>query len=513
MLLVATGFVLGGCGRVGYDLITERRSSGGKVAGDAGQGAASAADSSVGAGAPSGDAGKGATGSGGATGTDAGGTRSAGGTVTGTGGVVSGTGGGSALDAAVADAARGGACGDGFVQAGEACDDRGASATCNANCTFSSCGDGQLDPVSGEICDDGDRLASCSTTCSAVTCRAGCTCEWYFGHRYMLCPDKLSYTAARGACTSSGMRLVRLTSGEEHSFLRLRSQKDSYSKYHIGASDAAMEGKWLWDDGTQFWNGNQSGTAVGGKFAFWASGEPNDQNGDENCAEVQSIQGFNDSVCDAETKPFICKQYRDPRPKCGDGSVESGEACDDGKATAACDADCSPVVCGDGVANAAAGEECDDGGTGQYCSSNCKQFVCPASCSCFNAASHDYALCKTAAAFRDAELFCGAHGMALASVGSSTEDQALRTEATDAGVSDYWMGGTDLDGEGQWMWLDTTRFWSGTAAGKALAYAHFAPTAPAGGTATNCLRVTSNGQWTDAECTTTFAYVCERLLP
>jgi hypothetical protein len=146
------------------------------------------------------------------------------------------------------------------------------------------------------------------------TCRAGCSCEWYFGHRYMLCPDKIPYTAARDSCRSYGMRLARLTGGQEHSFLRLRSQQDAYPKFHIGASDALQEGVWLWDDGTQFWSGAAAGTAVGGRYAFWASGEPNNQGGNENCAEVQSIQGWNDSVCDFEAKPFICKQYRDPLP-------------------------------------------------------------------------------------------------------------------------------------------------------------------------------------------------------
>jgi Lectin C-type domain len=336
--------------------------------------------------------------------------------------------------------------------------------------------------------------------------------EWYFGHRYMLCPDKVLFTAARDACRSFGMRLVRLTNGQEQSFLRLRSQQDGYPKFHIGASDAVQEGVWRWDDGTQFWSGAAAGMAVGGKYAFWAAGEPNNQNGNENCGEVQSIQGWNDSVCDFEAKPFICKQYPDPLPQCGDSVVQAGEACDDGKATATCDQDCSAVVCGDGVVNSAAGEVCDDANTGQYCS-GCAQFICPAGCQCFAAASSNYALCPTVATFRDAEVACGQHGMALATVGSATEDQALRTQATGAGVMEYWLGGTDQDAEGQWMWMDTTRFWSGAAAGTALAYAHFAAMMPGGGSARNCLHVTANGSWTDADCTTSFAYVCKRVLP
>nr|WP_276599419.1 hypothetical protein [Nannocystis sp. SCPEA4] len=46
---------------------------------------------------------------------------------------------------------------------------------------------------------------------------------------------------------------------------------------------------------------------------------------------------------------------------CGDLSVQAPEACDEGEETQTCDADCTPVECGDGVLNAAAGETCDDG--------------------------------------------------------------------------------------------------------------------------------------------------------
>ena len=48
---------------------------------------------------------------------------------------------------------------------------------------------------------------------------------------------------------------------------------------------------------------------------------------------------------------------------CGNGSVDSGEDCDDGGESATCDADCSSVSCGDNTTNTTAGEACDDGNT------------------------------------------------------------------------------------------------------------------------------------------------------
>jgi len=40
----------------------------------------------------------------------------------------------------------------------------------------------------------------------------------------------------------------------------------------------------------------------------------------------------------------------------------AGEACDDGKDTAACNAgNCQPPMCGDGIVNVAANEDCETG--------------------------------------------------------------------------------------------------------------------------------------------------------
>jgi hypothetical protein len=384
--------------------------------------------------------------------------------------------------------------------------------------------EGSLGDALDELTASGDSSASDASGDAAdgdagATCRAGCTCEWYFGHQYMYCPTTLFYTGARDACRSFGMRLVRITSGIEHSYLRLRTQQDGYPKFHIGASDALSEGVWLWDDGTQFWMGAANGVTVNSKFAFWYPGEPNNQGGNENCGECQSLQGWNDSVCDFQTKPFICKRYHDPLPQCGDKVVQAGEACDTGGPSASCNGDCSLSSCGDGIVNAAAGEVCDDGATGQYCNSTCTATLCPPGCTCFTA-GNDYAICTTTAAFGDAEVYCGQHGFALATVTSAAEDSTIRAHATSAGLTDYWLGGTDLDNEGNWMWLDTTHFYKGTGdagapldAGTAPAYDHWAAGAPNGGNAANCLHVAPNGTWTDAACTTKYGSVCKRVLP
>lgn len=472
---VVSAIVLGGCGRVGFDLLSEANQVGSVDSGGT-SGAVDASDARAAGGTST----NGSGGSGMGAGSGAGGSGGAGG-----GGRAGGVGG----------ANTGGATGTAGTGGGSSGDAGGAASTGGAG----NGGDAGLPPVDGGAPDAGPT----------------CVTEFYFGHRYMFCQDKFTYTAAKNACISFGMRLVRINSGQESTYLRLRSQQLGYPKFHIGATDSAQEGVWRWDDGTQFWSGGPApgGTTVASKFAFWATGEPNNQNGVEDCAEVQSIQGWNDCACDTalQTKPFICEEYADPLPQCGDSVVQAGETCDQGGATATCDQDCSPVVCGDGVVNAAAGEACDDGGSGQYCGATCKTISCPPGCQCFTS-GNDYALCTTADTFRNAGVYCGKHGMALATVTGAPEDQALRTQATNAAITDYWIGGTDLDAEGQWMWMNTTRFWSGGATGSASGYQHFAAP-PAGGNTRNCLQVTANGTWTDADCNRTHAYICQRVLP
>ena len=67
----------------------------------------------------------------------------------------------------------------------------------------------------------------------------------------------------------------------------------------------------------------------------------------------------------------------DPTPAvCGDGVVEGTEACDDGGESAMCNADCSAVACGDGVANVLASEDCDAGGAAAACDADCTFVDC-----------------------------------------------------------------------------------------------------------------------------------------
>ena len=58
-------------------------------------------------------------------------------------------------------------CGDGTINPGEDCDDGGESATCDADCTTVTCGDGAINTTAGEACDPPDGVA-CDASCQLI---------------------------------------------------------------------------------------------------------------------------------------------------------------------------------------------------------------------------------------------------------------------------------------------------------------------------------------------------------
>lgn len=66
-------------------------------------------------------------------------------------------------------------CGDGVVDEGQACDDGPGSATCDADCTVATCGDGYTNELAREACDDGNAVDddACSNSCTIPVCGGG----------------------------------------------------------------------------------------------------------------------------------------------------------------------------------------------------------------------------------------------------------------------------------------------------------------------------------------------------
>jgi len=203
-------------------------------------------------------------------------------------------------------------CGNGILEAGEACDDGNPNDSdgCDSNCRSENCGNGTLDP--GEECDDGG-------TEDYDGCSAFCTVN--FGD--------LDYHCGDGVINNGG-------SGDQ-----LTTQEDSEVTI---STDLGLL------------NPGQSATA-----AFCIVGGISTQSGMD--AAQKTIENAQDCQ----------NQYQQTITVCGNGRLNAGEACDDGNLTDGdgCDGNCTETACGNAIITS--GEECDDGNQtdGDGCDSSC----------------------------------------------------------------------------------------------------------------------------------------------
>ncbi len=120
------------------------------------------------------------------------------------------------------------------------------------------------------------------------------------GHYYQYVNNLVNWTtadAAADASTLGGLQgyLATITSAGENT--SVTGIVAGATEPWLGASDAATEGDWFWvsgpEAGTQFWQGNQSGTVIGGMYENWNSGEPNDSS-DSDYARILSTGMWRD---------------------------------------------------------------------------------------------------------------------------------------------------------------------------------------------------------------------------
>ncbi len=109
------------------------------------------------------------------------------------------------------------------------------------------------------------------------------------GHLYEYISDAGTWNAAKPkaeALTRYGATgyLATILSSAENAFVTARLLGAGW----MGASDSESEGTWKWvtgpETGTSFWSGTAGGSTIGGNYANWGSGEPN-QSGEEDCGQ------------------------------------------------------------------------------------------------------------------------------------------------------------------------------------------------------------------------------------
>lgn len=103
--------------------------------------------------------------------------------------------------------------------------------------------------------------------------------------------------------------LTTILTSSENSFVAARLGGDGW----MGASDSATENDWKWvtgpEVGTSFWSGTSGGSTVGGNYANWNTGEPNNSS-DEDCAQFYSSTGrWNDLSCGSSSLPGYVAEF------------------------------------------------------------------------------------------------------------------------------------------------------------------------------------------------------------
>ncbi len=124
--------------------------------------------------------------------------------------------------------------------------------------------------------------------------------------------DSVPLATARTMNGATGY-LATVTTQAENDYLVGRLSGDGW----FGASDSGIEGDWKWvsgpETGTSFWAGLGDGAPVDSLFSNWASGEPNDYDAGEDCAQFYSSgSGWNDLPCNGPYLDYYIVEYGAP---------------------------------------------------------------------------------------------------------------------------------------------------------------------------------------------------------
>jgi hypothetical protein len=163
----------------------------------------------------------------------------------------------------------------------------------------------------------------------------------------------------------------------------------------------------------------------------------------------------------------------------------------DGDGYSLCEGDCDPD---DGDVNPAATESCND--IDDDCDGGIDNL--PECYSCTESGS--YYLCIERSTWTDALAVCEIFGGTLAKIDSSSENTTLGSAVASLSVARFWIGLSDADVEGTFVWTD----------GSSASYTSWNSGEPASSdTSQNCVYMLENGAWYDERCEQVFGFICE----
>ena len=156
-------------------------------------------------------------------------------------------------------------------------------------------------PQAIEACDLIDN--NCNNRVDDNACE-GCIAGWIendFSHPYQVCANTTpqDFQGARNACRANvGYDLAIFESEAESTLVRQQLINDFDRGWYIGLTDLAVEGSFVWVDGTPL-------TYTTG----FRPNEPNNAGAIEHCVEVR-IEGWNDIPCDNIAIQWVCEATR-----------------------------------------------------------------------------------------------------------------------------------------------------------------------------------------------------------
>lgn len=186
-----------------------------------------------------------------------------------------------------------------YCLASETCSGHGSCVSTTGLCSCSS-------PWEGGSCSEGP-LAVC--TGGWTESSDGNSCYLYSGNEEA---DRKTWTDAQSACRQAGGYLATLDSLAESN--EVQDLCDSGTCF-FGANDRGAEGTWRWDE---------DDTVISGSvYSRWASGQPDDSAGLQDCGRFFSSGEWDDSQC-TSSLDYVCEkraecpagQYRHSDGKC-----------------------------------------------------------------------------------------------------------------------------------------------------------------------------------------------------
>jgi len=425
--------------------------------------------------------------------------------------------------------------GDGVNDCDDGCpDDAGFAAPTDCGCPSAPAAAGTAcadDPCGIAAQCDGDA------TCGDVSaCQPTGTCTFVRDPAlpsvgYWFCSTGQNWSNGQSRCRGAGpgWDYVTIDSSQENSFVQANRGGD----WWIGASDGGNEGNWRWSrDNIQFWQGQSSGSTVGGLYANWDGSNPSGDGllglSPKDCAYIESDGQWDDTSC-GNSRGYICEGPADACPFshkvlpgiCG---CDTADTDSDGDGVADCNDGCPddsslsvPGACGCPSTPAPQGTPCTDNcGLSNTCDnagicgdpSSC---IPPGTCTFHTyggMSSSGYWYCTNTVNWTTAEANCASINAHLVRVNDVQENDFLWPIQAGA---DAFMGANDRASEDNWVWHDGSNFWDGEENGSAQngLYNNWNAGEPNDSSGQDCGQIYANGTWDDQDCGSSLPYWCE----